>query len=173
MRGWRRVAEHRSIKDIRSSDHNNCAMRAWHSMSRYGARYPLVAAYCMFDVACLGTHDARTFSHGANGARWRADLCVFFSSCPRPIGKNSYKCLMKTCSRATGSRLLLLFTRHVTPQCGPRVRRRGAHDRRARGPTRIPARGRPGTDPWSRTERPSRLARRICKPDSGTRAALS
>jgi hypothetical protein len=148
-----RIAEHRSIKYISSSDHNNCAMRAWHSMSRYGARYPLVAAYC----TCSMLHVlALTISHvlaRCNGARWRrADLCVFFSSCPRPIGKNSYKsikCLMKTCSRATGSRLLLLFTRHVTPQCGPRVRRRGAHDRRARGPTRIPARGRPGTDPWS------------------------
>ena len=164
-----RIAEHRSIKDIRSSDHNNCAMRAWHSMPRYGARYPLVAAYCMLHVLAL------TISHvlaRCNGARWRADLCVFFSSCPRPIGKNSYKCLTKTCRARLD--LLLLFHR-ITPAmshrsaAGPAPRRPPAGAR----PTRIPARGRPGTDPWSRTERPSRLARRICKPDSGTRAALS
>ena len=41
-------------------------MRAWHSMSRYGARYPLVAAYCMLHVLAL------TISHvlaRCNGAR--------------------------------------------------------------------------------------------------------
>jgi hypothetical protein len=101
-------------------------MRAWHSMPRYGARYPLVAAYCMLHVLAL------TISHvlaRCNGARWRADLCVFFSSCPRPIGKNSYKCLTKTCRARLD--LLLLFRFH-TP-CHTAVRRVRRPPRRARG----------------------------------------
>ena len=127
MRGWRRVAEHRSIKDIRSSDHSNCAMRAWHSMSRYGARYPLVAAYCMLHVLTL-ILAVRLW--GAVAGR----SLLFFSSCR--MSAHDRKELLQTsdedCSRASGSPFAF-HTPHVT---GPARGARSAMHR-AFAPRRI------------------------------------
>jgi len=162
-----RIAEHRSIKYIRSSDHNNCAMRAWHSMSRYGARYPLVAAYCMLHVSWHSSSQSAAMGRRVGGPIF--ELLLFFSSCPRPIGKNSYKCLMKTVRARLWISFCFTFCfSHAT------VTTARARGDRSRDP------GTRQTDPWraeSRTEPRATVgwhgARRICKPDSGTRAALS